>query len=281
PPLKRNIAAAARPLDSAGIKFFTAGLRLFTLPRPVPDSSPTDLSRFLPPKRNIAALPRPLHSRGHQIFLRNVSARARSHHSRGGPASRACEGGRRPATADDTRVGRAGGRALPRVRTRKEEEDRMSLRKLGANKRWPLLMVVAMFLSGISPSFMSQSTVSAQVVAGGAPVGQGFVINADDLRFIYEQILVAQEHAAGGSLLGGGPNQVSDPQLPRGLRTVDGSFNNLVPVPDQHMFGAADRLFPRLLVPRFRTAQGGTSYQQVAGTVIDSEPRTISNLIVD
>jgi len=157
----------------------------------------------------------------------------------------------------------------------------MSLRKLGANRRWPLLMVVAMFLSGISPSFMPRSTVSAQVVAGGAPVGQGFVISAEDLRFIYDQILVAQDHAAGLSLFGPGPNQVNDPQLPRGLRTVDGSFNNVVRVPDQHMFGAADRLFPRLLTPRFRTAQGGTSYQQVAGTVIDSEPRTISNLIVD
>src|SRR3954466_12739384 len=157
----------------------------------------------------------------------------------------------------------------------------MSLRKLGANKRWPFVMVAAMFLSGISPSFLSQSTVNAQVVAGGAPVGQGFIINADDVRFIYDQILVAQDHAAGGQLLGTGPNQVSDPQLPRGLRTVDGSFNNLVPVPDQHMFGAADRLFPRLLTPNFRDAEQGSSYKQNAGNVFDSDPRLISNLIVD
>jgi len=163
----------------------------------------------------------------------------------------------------------------------------MSLRKLGANKRWPFVMVVAMFLSGISPSFVPQSTVNAQVVTGGAPVGQGFVITPDDYRFIYEQILVAQDHAAGGTLLGFGPNQVKDPQLPRGLRTVDGSFNNLVPVPDQHMFGAADRLFPRLLTPNFRDAEPApgtttpTSYKQNTGTVFDSQPRTISNLIVD
>src|SRR3954464_8572636 len=104
----------------------------------------------------------------------------------------------------------------------------MSLRKLGANKRWPFVMVAAMFLSGISPSFLSQATVNAQVVAGGAPVGNGFVINADDVRFIYDQILVAQDHASPattlcptcGTLLGQGPNQVHDPQLPRGLRTV-------------------------------------------------------------
>src|SRR5207237_2667862 len=164
----------------------------------------------------------------------------------------------------------------------------MSLRKLGANKRWPFVMVVAMFLSGISPSFMPRSQVSAQVVAGGSAVGQGFIISAEDYRFIDEQILVAQDHAAGGNLLGPGPNQVKDPQLPRGLRTVDGSFNNLVPVPDQHLFGAADRLFPRLLTPNFRDAEPApgttgpvTSYKQTTGNVFDSEPRLISNLIVD
>src|SRR4029078_8920544 len=164
----------------------------------------------------------------------------------------------------------------------------MSLRKLGANKLWPLVMVFAIFLSGISPSLLQRSTVSAQVVAGGAPIGNGIVINADDLRFIYDQILVAQDHAAGGTLLGTGPHQVSDPQLPRGLRTVDGSYNNLVPVPDQHLFGAADVLFPRVLTPHFRDAEPApgttaplTSYKQNSGTVFDSEPRLISNLIVD
>src|SRR5438477_3004117 len=157
----------------------------------------------------------------------------------------------------------------------------MSLRKLGANKRWPFVMVVAMFLSGISPSFLPQTNVKAQTVTGGAPVGQGFIINADDYRFIYEQILVAQDHAAGGTLLGPGPNQVHDPQLPRGLRTVDGSFNNLVPVPDQHLFGASDQVFPRRTTPAFRAAEAGTSYAQTSGDVIDSQPRIATNLIVD
>jgi beta-lactam-binding protein with PASTA domain len=164
----------------------------------------------------------------------------------------------------------------------------MSLRKIGAKKRWPMLMVVAMFLSGVGPAFLPQS-LNAQT----APVANGFVINVEDLRFIYQQILVAQDHAAGGQLLGPGPNQVSDPQLPKGLRTVDGSYNNLVPSPDQHMFGAADRLFPRVLVPNFRDAEpfdpdgsgplpaSPTSYKQNAGIVVDSQPRLISNLIVD
>src|SRR5918911_4469048 len=108
-----------------------------------------------------------------------------------------------------------------------------SCRRSRAAKRWAIVMMIGMALSPIaSPLF--QPTVQAQV----APVGQGFVIDAGDLRFIYEQILVAQDHAAGGTLLGPGPNQVSDPQLPRGLRTVDGSFNNLVP--GQTHFGKAD-----------------------------------------
>src|SRR5262249_60750720 len=136
--------------------------------------------------------------------------------------------------------------------------------------------MIGMALSPIT-SLLLQQTVQAQT----APVGAGFVIDANDLRFIYEQILVAQDHAAGGNLLGPGPNQVHDPQLPRGLRTVDGSFNNLVPVPDQHLFGAADQLFPRLLAPRFRTAENGSTYAQNSGTVFDSEPRLVSNLVVD
>src|SRR5262249_26502847 len=82
-------------------------------------------------------------------------------------------------------------------------------------------------------------------------------------------------------------------QVPFGLRTVDGSSNNLVV--DQSQFGAADNTFPRLTTPVFRDAEGvsagffgpgspaipGSSYQQTSGFVFDSQPRTISNLIVD
>ena len=87
--------------------------------------------------------------------------------------------------------------------------------------------------------------------------------------------------------------------MPFGLRTVDGSYNNLVfnanAGIDQHLFGAADTVFPRMLTPIFRTAEGApanffgpgspatppTSYAQMSGTVFDSQPRIISNLIVD
>src|SRR2546425_9222384 len=154
-------------------------------------------------------------------------------------------------------------------------------RRVRARKLWSIATLIAMLVSTFgTPIFVP--TVQAQT----APVGAGFSLDAGDLRFIFHAIEVAQDHAAGGTLLGPGPNQVQlngkpEPQLPLGLRTVDGSFNNLVPVPDQHLFGASDQLFPRLTVPNFRSAEAGTSYTQKNGSVIDPQPRIISNLIVD
>jgi beta-lactam-binding protein with PASTA domain len=154
-----------------------------------------------------------------------------------------------------------------------------------------MALIIAMTLMTNNIHWLVPTLRAQQQVA---VVSQGFSIDAGDLRFIYDQILVAQDHAAGGTLLGTGPHQVSDPQLPRGLRTVDGTFNNLVT--GQTHFGAADVLFPRLLTPVYRTAEtlpfdpdgpGGqaagqpTSYSQKTGFVADSGPRTASNLIVD
>ena len=144
------------------------------------------------------------------------------------------------------------------------------------SKRGAIAMLVAMALTPAgNPIFVPGVQAQQQV----APVSQGLTIDAQDLRFIFQQILVAQDHAAGGTLLGPGPNQVSNPQLPRGLRTVDGSFNNLVP--GQSNFGRADLVFPRMTTPVFKPAENGTSYAQKSGNVIDSQPRVISNLIVD
>ena len=172
------------------------------------------------------------------------------------------------------------------------------------SKRCAIVTMLALVVSPMAPPFLTP-TVRAQAQQDLAPVGSGFTIDAEDLRFIYRQILVAQDHAAPpsadcptcGTLLGPGPNQVNDPQLPRGLRTVDGSFNNLVQKPspvdhiaDQHLFGSADRVFPRLLTPLFRGAEQGTSYLHrpvppppglQPNDVMDSQPRIISNLIVD
>ncbi|WP_223516840.1 peroxidase family protein [Pseudomonas sp. GL-B-19] len=94
-----------------------------------------------------------------------------------------------------------------------------------------------------------------------------------DLAFILDQIKIAEHHAAGENLVSLLPNV----RVPYGLRTVEGTDNNLL----HPEFGAADNVFPRLTTPDFRTADAGTSYTQTSGLVNDSQPRTISNLIVD
>ncbi len=96
-----------------------------------------------------------------------------------------------------------------------------------------------------------------------------------DLEFILQQILISEAHAAGGDLLDLLPNV----QVPWGLRTIDGTYNNLLT--GQSGYGAADTIFPRLTPPVFNPAEAGTSYSQTSGLVIDSQPRIISNLIVD
>jgi len=176
----------------------------------------------------------------------------------------------------------------------------MTCRRTRLARPLAIVMTIATALMTNGAPFLTTSVSAQQQVA---PVGNGFVINDDDLRFIFKQIQVAQAHAAGGTLLGPGPNQVNsqaapngDPQLPMGLRTVDGSYNNLVQIPDQHMFGAADLPFPRKTSSVFRDAQPlpfdpdgpgpqaagqPTSYKQKGGFVADSQPRMISNLIVD
>ena len=148
--------------------------------------------------------------------------------------------------------------------------------------------------------------LSVQVMgapAEAAPVGQGFNLNRSDLRFILKQIRISEAHVASaspenpcGTLLGSGANQIPNgnqqgAELPWGLRTVDGSCNNLIP--GQEKFGAADTLFPRKAPAFFRDAEAGdpdgpgpapsapSSYTQKSGLVFDSRPRTISNLIVD
>src|SRR5215831_17773292 len=96
-----------------------------------------------------------------------------------------------------------------------------------------------------------------------------------DLEFILQQIEIAEANAAGTPLRDLLPNVI----VPYGLRTVDGADNNIYLL--QSHFGAADTVFPRLTDPIFRPAEAGTSYSQTSGTVIDSAPRTISNLVVD
>ncbi|HEX7891068.1 MAG TPA: peroxidase family protein, partial [Ramlibacter sp.] len=88
-----------------------------------------------------------------------------------------------------------------------------------------------------------------------------------DLEFILQQILISEAHAAGADLSTLVPNAFA----PFGLRTVDGSYNNLVT--GQSDFGSSDQPFPTL-VP-------ATPTYPTPGSAIDPGPRIVSNLVAD
>ena len=108
------------------------------------------------------------------------------------------------------------------------------------------------------PVAMLAPAVSAQAVQ--PPVGNGFVVTAGDLSFILKQIKIAERHSATqtasnpcGTLVGPAADQIPDRLTAYGLRTVDGSCNNLFA--GRETFAAADQPFPRLAareVPRRR-----------------------------
>lgn len=137
-----------------------------------------------------------------------------------------------------------------------------------------------------------------------------------DLEFILKQIKIAEAHAAGGDLAtlvaeaggldadaaAGVPSQAH--LLPYGLRTVDGSYNNLLEGREQ--WGASAEPFVPLVTPSYGNdadndalvfgtpanpvSLTNTDYTPgsptgnpmfVPGTVVDADPRLISNLIVD
>jgi hypothetical protein len=115
-----------------------------------------------------------------------------------------------------------------------------------------------------------------------------FTVNLDDLSFILKQIKIAE--ASTNPVTGAAenlPKLVGSPLLPYGLRTVDGSWNNLMP--GMERAGAADNIMPRLVPGAFIPAEarppgfdgpddpGGaaTSYAQSApgNIVYDARPR--------
>ncbi len=111
-----------------------------------------------------------------------------------------------------------------------------------------------------------------------------------DLQFILKQIKIAEAHAAGQPLYGPG-GLIANYNESLGLRTVDGTFNNLLP--GQERWGAADTPFTQALDPVYRdagevlnfggafTAANYNPSDQPGNIVVDSSLRTISNLIVD
>ncbi|WP_092919148.1 peroxidase family protein [Agrococcus baldri] len=156
-----------------------------------------------------------------------------------------------------------------------------------------------------------------------------FVLNQNDLEFILRQIQISEAHAADQqnpsnyTLLCGNPQDatgtcVPDVMRPAGVRTVDGSYNNLFV--GRSAWGSGLQEFPRMLDPVWREGEpapsqeappnfggtppgsapgphaicqapgtpgagmdpwGDTCYAQTEGFVYDSEPRVVSNLIVD
>lgn len=107
-----------------------------------------------------------------------------------------------------------------------------------------------------------------------------FTVTLHDLAFILTQIKISEaatkpDGTVDGDLL---RELVTSPLLPYGIRTVDGSWNNLLP--GQELYGAADQLMPRLTELNWQTADMG-AYTVIGGTVFDADPRIISNLISD
>ncbi|MDO9417829.1 peroxidase family protein [Pararhizobium sp.] len=156
-----------------------------------------------------------------------------------------------------------------------------------------------------------------------------FTLTKADLAFMLFQIKVAEMHASGvplteirvnadgtlisdrlqynaitGVYLGdpATPQAIPDPHVPVGLRTVDGSYNNIVA--GREYWGAADQVMPRLLDPYYLNDADGdvmglgpgatvtnnnygvggapsATNGGNLGNVADADPRIISNLIVD
>ncbi|TNC59867.1 peroxidase family protein, partial [Rubellimicrobium roseum] len=130
-----------------------------------------------------------------------------------------------------------------------------------------------------------------------------FHVNQHDLEFILKQIKIAELHAGGMSTIAAiqevyGVSAQDAALMPAGLRTVDGTDNTLLP--GLQDVGASETPFPRLTDPEYVKEQDGdsiplgggpnppmltnTDYTPGAtpsGNVVDADPRTISNLIVD
>lgn len=138
-------------------------------------------------------------------------------------------------------------------------------------------------------------------------------LNKHDLEFVLKQIKIAEAHASGiplgeirvdanGNYGTEGQLAISQPHLPYGLRTVDGSYNNIIP--GRELWGAADQTMPRMFDPNWRTETDGDQFDPdgptgpaptqtdgnyssggetigTGGNIVDADPRIISNLIAD
>jgi len=144
-------------------------------------------------------------------------------------------------------------------------------------------------------------------------------LNRNDLDFILKQIKISEANAAGipltqirlgadgfaitdpawyatatPEMLAAAPLAIPDPKTPYGLRTVDGTYNNLVE--GRETWGAADQPMPRMFDPSYTNDADGDQFDAngpapgglvtntdygTPGSVADADPRLISNLVVD
>src|SRR3954454_6218143 len=136
---------------------------------------------------------------------------------------------------------------------------------LRRTKRAGMSLGIVLAVSGVLAGAVALVPNPASAVVG--PTGAGFTITPGDLAFILKQIKISERHAATmtpanpcGTLVNqpgdGIPDaeQVPDRLTSYGLRTTDGSCNNLFP--GREKFAAADVPFPRLsTTPVFRDAE--------------------------
>ena len=172
-----------------------------------------------------------------------------------------------------------------------------------------LWFVVIAMITAIATLLIGNLTSPSSVPPAFAATDDdpSFVLTQNDLEFILRQIQVSEAHAAGSAILcaptPAEPRKcAATDSKPAGVRTVTGEENNINPGFDGSNFGASDVAFPRLVPAEWRQADpavaalgfpantpaqtaactaGTTCYQQTDGIVYDSEPRTVSNLIVD
>ncbi|GEP12549.1 peroxidase family protein [Methylobacterium gnaphalii] len=144
-------------------------------------------------------------------------------------------------------------------------------------------------------------------------------LNQQDLIYILKQIRIAEAHASGigltelrvdpatGDLLtdrslynsagvwlgdANAPRAIPDPHVPYGLRTVDGTYNNIVP--GRETWGSSGQPMPQNFQPNYLNDTDGDQMilgpgapvitngnYGLPGSVADADPRIISNLVVD
>src|SRR3954470_7209398 len=135
------------------------------------------------------------------------------------------------------------------------------IRSASPRRRRTRVTSVVATLAVATATVLQAVVATAPANAVQAAPGAGFTVTAGDLSFILKQIKIAERHSATltasdpcGTLVGPNPNQIPDRLSSYGLRTVDGSCNNLFA--GREHFAGADQPFPRYVPSKFSPAEG-------------------------